>query len=294
MKPFPSGLGVALVTPFKSNGDVDFTALDALVDHVIDGGVDYLVMLGTTAETPTLFPDERNAVVARIKARNAGRLPLVVGLGGNNTAAVMNSIQTFDFDGVSAVLSVTPYYNRPSQRGLYEHFKAVASVSPVPIILYNIPGRTGVNMLPATTLKLAREVENIIAIKEASGDITQFEELLAGRPAGFYILSGDDALALPLIEQGGDGLISVAANAYPAHMSTMISAAMSHNGTVTAECWSKIAELEKALFAEGNPTGVKAALTVKGIIANHLRLPLVESSVELYEKIKRLAAEAGL
>lgn len=294
MKPFPSGLGVALVTPFENNGAVDFEALDALVDYVVENGVDYLVALGTTAETPALFPDERKEVLARIKRRNAGRVPIVAGIGGNNTAAVVDAVRDYDLEGVEAVLSVTPFYNRPSQRGLYEHFKAVASASPVPVILYNIPGRTGVNMLAQTTLKLAGETGNIIGVKEASGDMAQIEELIAGRPEGFHVLSGDDALALPLIEKGGDGLISVAANAYPALMSTMIKEALNGDGTEAGTHWQKIQEIVGALFAEGNPTGVKAALSCRGIIENRLRLPLVEATSELTARIHALTEAAGL
>lgn len=294
MKPFPSGLGVALVTPFKENGNIDFEALDALVDYVTANGVDYLVALGTTAETPALFPNERKEVLTRIKRRNAGRLPLVVGIGGNNTAAVVGEVQDFNLEGVDAILSVTPFYNRPSQRGLYEHFKAVADVSPLPIILYNIPGRTGVNMLPETTLSLARETANIIAVKEASGNLSQIGELIAGRPEGFSILSGDDALALPLIRKGGHGLISVAANAYPAIMAAMIEAAMKGCNDEAESCWERIAGIVEALFAEGNPTGVKAALSCKRLIENHLRLPLVPASVELTNKIRRLTSVNGL
>lgn len=294
MKPFPSGLGVALVTPFTKSGEVDFAALDTLVDYVITGGVDYLLALGTTAETPTLSVEECDAVIARIKARNAGRLPLVVGIGGNNTAAVVAAVRSFDLSGVEAVLSVTPYYNKPTQQGLYEHFKAIAAASPRPIILYNIPGRTGVNMIPSTTLRLAREFENIIGIKEACGDLVQIGEIIEGRPAGFFVLSGDDAMAIPLIEQGGDGLISVAANAYPRHISEMIYASMSQNKEKSAALWSKIADIEKALFAEGNPTGIKAALGIKGVINNVLRLPLVKATPELQGRIESLNASAGL
>lgn len=294
MKPFPSGLGVALVTPFSKSGDVDFAALSALVDYVIAGGVDYLVALGTTAETPALSFEEQFAVLERIKSRNAGRVPLVVGIGGNNTAAVASAVRSFDLNGVEAVLSVTPYYNKPTQKGLYEHFKVIAAASPKPVILYNIPGRTGVNMLPSTTLRLAREVNNIIGIKEACGDMAQIGEIIEGRPAGFFVLSGDDAMAVQLIEKGGDGLISVAANAYPRHMSEMIYAAMSQDKEMSAKLWSVIAEIEKALFAEGNPTGIKAALAVKGIINNVLRLPLVEASEELKNRLESLTASTGL
>ena len=294
MKPFPSGLGVALVTPFQDNGAIDFPALDALVDYVTAGGVDYLVALGTTAETPTLSTAERKAVLERIKSRNAGRLSLVAGIGGNDTAAVVAALHDFDLAGVDAILSVTPFYNRPSQRGLYEHFRAVADASPVPVILYNVPSRTGVNMQPQTTLKLAEETGNIIAVKEASGDMEQVDELIAGRPDGFHVLSGDDALAVPLIEKGGDGRISVVANAYPAYMAEMVGAAMAQDAKRSHRLWSDIAELEKSLFAEGNPTGIKAALSIKGLIANNLRLPLVASSPELSDRIRLLASEAGL
>lgn len=288
MKPFPSGLGVALVTPFTDSGKIDFEALDTLVDYVTANGVDYLVALGTTAETPVLFPDERKEVLSRIRRRNAGRLPLVAGIGGNNTAAVAAALEEYDLEGVDAILSVTPYYNRPSQRGLYEHFKTVAAASPVPVILYNIPGRTGVNMLAETTLKLACEADNIIAVKEASGNMDQIVELIAGRPSGFCVLSGDDALALSLIERGGDGLISVAANAYPALISRMVAAAISGSRDEAGECWKRAERIVEALFAEGNPTGVKAALAVKGIVRNRLRLPLVEASEGLMKEIAGL------
>lgn len=294
MIPFPAGLGVALVTPFKDNGEIDFTALDALVDHVIDGGVDYLVALGTTAETPALFPDERKAVLARVKQRNAGRKPIVAGIGGNNTAAVVAALKDFDLSGVDAVLSVTPYYNRPSQRGLYEHFRAVAEAAPVPVILYNVPGRTGVNMTADTTLRLARDTENILAVKEASGNLEQISEIIDNRPDGFHVLSGDDSLAVEIIKRGGEGVISVAANAYPSYMEEMISAAMSQDFNRAEELWQRGMPLVKSLFVEGNPTGVKAALNLKGIISNNLRLPLVKSTDELQDRIAQLAKEAGL
>lgn len=294
MELFPSGLGVALVTPFKDNGEIDFAALDALVEHVINGGVDYLVVLGTTAETPTLSREERWTVLDHVKARNAGRRPIIAGVGGNCTANVTADLRTLDSTGISAVLSVTPYYNKPSQRGLYEHFRAVADASPVPVVLYNVPGRTGVNMLPATSLRLARESDNIVAIKEACGDLAQIKALIAGRPQGFSILSGDDTLAVPLIESGGDGLISVAANAYPAHIKAMIAAAMANDHDRAEQLWQTARELVKALFEEGNPTGIKAALSLQGFIRNNLRLPLVPASAELSAKIGRLAAEAGM
>lgn len=296
MEPFLKGVGVALATPFRQDKDksIDFEALARLVDYVVAGGVDYVVALGTTAETPTLFPEERDEVLALVKRQVAGRVPVVAGIGGNNTAAVIKAIGSCDLDGVSAVLSVTPFYNRPSQRGLYEHYKVIAEASPLPVILYNVPSRTGVNMLPETTLKLARELANIVAVKEAEGSIGQLEALLAGRPEGFGVISGDDATALPLAEMGGDGVISVAANAFPHRYVKMIRDAFAGDTESARGVWREVAEVTKALFAEGNPTGVKAALHVRGIAQNVLRLPLVESSPELYGRIERLMREGGL
>ncbi len=288
------GVGVAMVTPFKPDKSIDFNAINLLIEHIIGGGVDYIVSLGTTAETPTLFPDERMAVLEHVKKCVGGRVPVVAGIGGNNTANVMKAIGDCDLSGVAAVLSVTPFYNRPSQRGLYEHYKAIAEVSPLPVILYNVPSRTGVNMLPETTLRLAHDFENIVAIKEAAGKVEQFEELIAGRPAGFGIVSGDDNMALPLIERGGDGLISVAANAFPAQYSRMITSALNGNMAEAHSRWEPLEQITRALFDEGNPTGIKAALAVKGIIGNTLRLPLVESSPELYAKIEGLIRKEGL
>lgn len=285
MNSFLKGLGVALVTPFRQGGEVDFPALERLVDHVIEGGVDYLVALGTTAETPTLFPEERDRVLDCIRRRNGGRRPIVLGMGSYNTAGLIEAIGRCDLEDVSAILSVTPYYNRPSQRGLYEHYKAIAAASPLPLILYNLPVRTGVNMLPETTLRLAREVDNIVAIKEACGDMAQFEQLLAGRPDGFRVISGDDNMALPLIERGGDGLISVGANAFPAYFAGMIAKTFAGRKMEADREWKAISDCVRALTEEGNPTGIKAALSAKGMIENILRLPLVEASPALYAKI---------
>ena len=261
---------------------------------MIEGGVDYLVALGTTAETPTLFPDERTAVLDHVKKCAAGRVPVVAGIGGNNTANVIRAIEACDTDGISAILSVTPFYNRPTQRGLYEHYKAIAAASSLPVILYNVPSRTGINMLPETTLKLAHDIDNVVAIKEAAGNVEQFEELLKGRPAGFAVVSGDDNMALPLIERGGDGLISVAANAFAVYYSQMIKKALSGDTKAAYADWDMISAVTRALFDEGNPTGVKAALAVRNIINNVLRLPLVESSGALYRKIENLIKEGRL
>lgn len=280
------GLGVALVTPFTDNGEVDYAALERLVDYVIEGGVDYLVVMGTTGETPTLALPERVAVLRAVKARNAGRLPLVVGVGGNDTARVVELIDQTNLDGVDAILSVTPFYNKPSQRGLFEHYKYIAERSPRPIILYNVPGRTGVNMTAETTLRIARECPNVVAIKEASGDIVQIKEIIANAPEGFLTISGDDSLALPIMQAGGVGVISVAANAFPCYFADLIGEQARGGSRANDEKFEKIRPTVKMLFAEGNPPGVKAALAVRGVVKNNLRLPLVPVSDELYESLR--------
>lgn len=277
------GLGVALVTPFTDKGEVDYAALERLVDYVIEGGVDYLVVMGTTGETPTLTLPERVAVLRAVKARNAGRLPLVVGVGGNDTARVVELIDQTNLDGVDAILSVTPFYNKPSQRGLFEHYKYIAERSPRPIILYNVPGRTGVNMEAETTLRIARECPNVVAIKEASGNLEQITRVIDGAPEDFLVISGDDSLALPIMKAGGVGVISVAANAFPEYFATLIANQIKVGcDQLNESLFERIRPTIKMLFAEGNPPGVKAALAVKGIVGNNLRLPLVAVSEELY------------
>lgn len=280
------GLGVALVTPFTDSGEVDYAALDRLVDYVTEGGVDYLVVMGTTGETPTLTLPERVAVLRAVKARNAGRLPLVVGVGSNDTARVVELIDQTNLDGVDAILSVTPFYNKPSQRGLFEHYKYIAERSPRPIILYNVPGRTGVNMEAETTLRIARECPNVVAIKEASGDLEQINRVIEGAPEGFLVISGDDSLALPIMKSGGVGVISVAANAFPRYFAELIRAQAEGGSDENDAKFEKIRPTIKMLFAEGNPPGVKAALAVRGVVSNNLRLPLVEVSEELYESLR--------
>lgn len=274
------------MTPFDRKGDVDFEALDRLVDHVTKGGVDYLVVLGTTAETPTLTHAEKDAVVARIIERNAGRLPIVVGVGGNCTANVVEQLQTSDFTGIDAVLSVTPYYNKPSQEGLFQHYKAVAAASPVPVILYNVPGRTGVNMSAETTLRIAREVKNVLGIKEANGCLSSMAKLLKDRPEGFLVISGDDGMTLPLASIGGDGVISVLANAFPANMTTMLGKAVRGDCKGAIEEFSRLSDLCQAIFEEGNPAGIKAVMGVKGMMEDVVRLPLVCCSPGLHSKIR--------
>lgn len=288
------GLGVALVTPFDANRQVDYNALGALVKHTIDGGVDYLVALGTTAETPTLSCEEKARVAECIKSCNIKKLPIVVGIGGNNTDEIIRSISKFDLSGVAAVLSVTPYYNKPSQRGMYEHYKAIAENSPVPIMLYNVPARTGVNMSAETTLKLAHTVDNICGVKEACGSVNQMAHILRDRPTGFIVTSGDDCMALPLISIGGDGVISVGANAFPKLFSQMIKAGFKGDIATASALQMRLLEAIEALFEEGNPTGIKSALTAIGLIENNLRLPLVAGSEALTGKFKMLIAKYNL
>ncbi len=294
MKNNIQGTGVALVTPFDASGKIDFEALGRLVRYVSDGGVDYLVALGTTAETPTLSQDEKREVLECIKANNVKTLPLVLGIGGNSTAETAQAFSRYDMNGVDAILSVTPYYNKPSQAGLFDHYRCLAIEAPRPIILYNVPSRTGVNMTAETSLKLAREVRNIMGIKEACGSINQMAHLLKGRPEGFRVISGDDGMALALGAMGGDGVISVAANAFPAQVAQMVRAIASGDVTSAAALNMQMLEVIDALFEEGNPVGIKTALTVKGLIHNSVRLPLVSGSDKLLNKIDALIKESGL
>ena len=289
-----TGLGVAIVTPFCADGSIDYPALRRLIRFVTDGGVDYLVVMGTTGETPTLTPEEKKEVLRVAKEENAGRLPLVVGIGGNNTANVVKTIAELDTEGVDAILSVVPYYNRPAQRGIYCHYAEIARSTKLPIILYNVPARTGVNMLPETTLALARDFDNIVAVKEASGNIEQIRQLIAERPIGFNVISGDDSLAISVIESGGEGVISVAANAFPKHFAKMLTAAKEGDKELSYAMWEQTRAAVKMLFAEGNPPGVKAALTIKGVIENNLRLPLVAVTNGLYREIEAEIREKGL
>ena len=288
------GVGVALVTPFDESGAVDYEALARVVAHVTEGGVDYLVALGTTAETPTLKREEKRSVVAFIKEHNTKRLPIVVGCGGYDTDDVVSCIKALDLDGVSAVLSVTPYYSKPSQEGLYQHYKKIADESPVPVLLYNVPSRTGVNMTAETTLRLAHEVPNILGVKEACGTVGQMMQVLCGRPEGFRVISGDDVMALPLEAIGGDGVISVVVNAFPHMLCGMMAAAGRGEYDVAAEIFRRLYPALEAMFAEGNPAGVKTALAVQGIIGNYLRLPLVPGTPRLVETFRELIETNGL
>ncbi|MEJ5264899.1 MAG: 4-hydroxy-tetrahydrodipicolinate synthase [Bacteroidales bacterium] len=281
-----SGTGVAIVTPFRSDDSIDFTALRNLVDFQIKNKIDYLVVLGTTGESVTLTTDEKRAVVDTVLEAANGRVPVVVGIGGNNTQDIINKIKHFDFTGIDAILSVSPYYNKPTQNGLYEHYKAIASTSPVPIILYNIPGRTGSNMCAETTLRLANDFKNIVAIKEASGMLNQIMEIIKGKPSHFEVISGDDLLALPIIALGGKGVISVVANAYPLQMSELIRLALAGKIEEARKIHYSLLTIINLLFAEGNPAGIKATLEIKKLTTAHVRLPLVKVSQATYAKIE--------
>lgn len=281
-----SGTGVAIVTPFRYDDSIDFTALRNLVEFQIENKVEYLVVLGTTGESVTLSADEKRAVVDTVLEAANGRIPVVVGIGGNNTQDIINKIKHFDFTGIDGILSVSPYYNKPTQGGLYEHFKAIASASPVPIILYNIPGRTGSNMCAETTLRLASEFKNIVAIKEASGNLNQIMEIIKGKPSHFEVISGDDLLALPIVVLGGKGVISVVANAYPYQMSELIRLALAGNIDEAKKIHYSLLTLINLLFVEGNPAGIKATLEIKKLTTAHVRLPLVKVSQATYAKIE--------
>lgn len=280
------GLGVALVTPFHSDGSVDHEALAELVQFQIANGTDFLCVLGTTAETPCLSAEEKRAVIQTVKQANAGRLPLMLGAGGNHTAQVIEYLQTEDLEGFEAVLIVTPYYNRPTQEGLFRHFQAVAKASPLPVVLYNVPGRTGVSLTAATTLRIAQECPNVVAIKEASGNIAQIEEIVEHAPEGFDVLSGDDAITFELFTLGAQGVISVVANAYPAAFGRMAHAAMEGDFGEALKAHRLLSKVYKLMTTDGNPAGVKALLAVQGKIANVLRLPLVPAREETTEALK--------
>lgn len=288
------GVGAAMITPFKSNGECDMEALGRMLDYVIDGGTDYIVALGTTAETPTLSADEKRQILDFTREKVAGRKPIVVGAGGNNTAELIRQIQTMDLEGISAILSVTPYYNKPSQEGLYLHYKAVAEASPLPIILYNVPGRTGVNMTAETTCRLAADCPNIVAVKEASGKIDQIDQIIKNRPKDFLVLSGDDGMTVDVMRKGGDGVISVAVNAFPKRFSHVVYLAKQGLFDRAAEAYEPLHEAVCALFEQGNPTGVKAALSLMGHIENSLRLPLVPATDLLIKKLEKLIREYEL
>lgn len=282
------GMGVALVTPFDASGDIDFAALQRLVDYQIDCRADFLCVLGTTAETPTLTGTEQDAVRRAIVERNAGRLPILLGVGGNSTRGVVDRLSQGDWDDVDAILSVVPYYNKPTQQGMYAHFRAIAESTDLPIILYNVPGRTGVNMLPETTLKLAADCKNIVGVKEASGNMEQIIHILNHRPQGFKVFSGDDGITLPLIEQGADGVISVIGNAYAEEFAQMVRLALSGDHAIASAINERLSSFYDLLFVDGNPAGVKCLMHLRGMLENVLRLPLVPASQETQHKLSAL------
>jgi len=282
------GMGIALITPFKSDYSVDYDALRHLVEFQVSAGADFLAVLCTTAETPTLTAEERAEVRKVVTETVRGRVPIVLGCGGNNTAAIVNELKTGDWRGVDAILSVVPYYNKPSQEGLYQHFKAIAEASPVPVILYNVPGRVGVNMTAETTLRIANDCENVIAIKEASGNFDQIDDIIKKKPARFNVLSGDDGITFPLITLGATGVISVIGNALPKEFSRMVRLALNGDYANAREIHHRFKELYSLLFVDGNPAGVKAMLNAMGYCENVLRLPLVPSRISTFEKISNI------
>lgn len=288
------GLGIALITPFKANGTIDTDALVRLVEYQIKNGADFLCIMGTTAETPTLTRDEKRWLKEMLVERVAGRVPLLMGCGGNCTAAIVEELQSTDWKGIDGVLSVCPMYNKPSQEGLYQHFRAIAQASPVPVVLYNVPGRTGVNMTAETTLRLARDFENIVAIKEASGNITQMDDIIKNKPDGFDVISGDDGITFPLITLGAVGVISVIGNALPREFSRMVRLALRGDYASALHIHHKFAELFKLLFVDGNPAGVKAMLHAMGMIENQLRLPLVPTRLTTMEQISSILRELNI
>ncbi|WP_424000403.1 4-hydroxy-tetrahydrodipicolinate synthase [Maribacter sp. IgM3_T14_3] len=279
------GAGVALITPFTEDGSVDVEALRRVVAYSIEGNIDYLVVLGTTAESVTLSKAEKQLVMRTVEDANRGALPLVIGIGGNNTMALVEELQTADLSAYDAILSVSPYYNRPTQEGIYQHFAALSQASPLPIILYNVPGRTGSNMLPETVVRLAKKFDNIVAVKEACGDMTQVQELISKRPAGFLVLSGDDITALPTIVAGGDGVISVIGQGLPEEFSKMVHEGLAGNTEVAYSYHYRIQDGMKLIFEEGNPAGIKVIFEYLGLTKPFVRLPLVAASDALKHRI---------
>jgi 4-hydroxy-tetrahydrodipicolinate synthase len=285
------GTGVAIVTPFKNDSSIDFAALGRVVNHVINGGVNYIVVMGTTGESVTLTKDEKKAVISYVVEVTDSRVPLVIGIGGNSTQEVINCIRHSNLTGVDGILSVAPYYNKPNQRGLYQHFKAIATCSPVPVIMYNVPGRTCSNISSDTCIELANEFENIVAVKEASGDIAQIMRIIKSKPDNFNVISGDDMLTIPIVASGGSGVISVLANAFPAATSDLVTNALKSNYKSAREIQLRYLEMIELLFIDGNPSGVKAMLNIMGLCQNNLRLPLVPVNRAIYTRIQKAIEE---
>lgn len=284
------GLGVALVTPFNKDKSIDFEALGRLLDHTISGGADYLVVLGTTAETPSLSEEERLSVRNFILGKAKGKISLILGYGSNNTAALCRDLEKDDYGDFDAILSVVPFYNKPSQEGIYHHFEAVATSSRLPVILYNVPGRTGVNMTAETTLRIASDFKNVIGIKEASGNMTQIDDIISHKPEGFELVSGDDGLTYPLLTMGAVGVISVIGNAFPREFGRLVRLCLDKDYDRAREIHYKFDELFRLMFVDGNPSGVKCLLHALGMMENELRLPLVPTKISTDEKIRSILA----
>ncbi len=285
------GTGVALITPFNEDFSIDFVSLEKLINHAIDGGVDYLVVLGTTAETCVLSRNEKEQIVAFCKRINNERLPIVLGLGGNNTLALVEELKNANYQGIDAILSVSPYYNKPSQEGIYLHYKMLSEASPLPLVIYNVPGRTASNISAETTLQLANNVENIFAIKEASGDISQIEHIINNKPDGFLVFSGDDALTSRIIEIGGDGVISVIGQSHPGLFSKMVKAGLNGKVKEARLLHEQLNPIYQPLYSDGNPSGIKAALSLLGICKNILRPPLVPVSNNTFNKLNKVLGQ---
>ena len=287
-------MGVALITPFKEDESVDYEALGRLVDYQVQNGTDYLVVLGTTAETPTLTEEEKRNIIDLVVNHVRGRIPIVLGVGGNCTRNVVEQLKNGDFTGIDAILSVVPYYNKPSQEGIYQHYKAIANATKLPIILYNVPGRTGVNMTAETTLRIAREFENVVAVKEASGNITQMDDIIKNKPDRFNVISGDDGITFPLVTLGAIGVISVIGNALPREFSRMVRLALAGDYDSARTIHHSFTELFSLLFVDGNPAGAKSMLSMMGFIENKLRLPLVPTRIVTYEKIREVLRQLSI
>lgn len=285
------GTGVAIVTPFHNYGTIDFGSLERLINFIIEDGIDFIVALGTTSEAPTLTDDEKSAVMDVVLENVNGRVPVVMGMGGNSTQTLVSKIKKMDFEGIDAILSVAPYYNKPSQRGIYNHFKAIAASCPVPVILYNVPGRTSSNIEAETTLNLARDFDNIIAIKEASGNFAQVMDILREKPNGFEVFSGDDAITFPMMTLGATGVISVVANAYPKPFSDMVRLIKSGDYENARRIHYSLIPIMQQMFADGNPAGVKVALEAMGLLKNNLRLPLVKANKSVNLALNALVAD---
>jgi len=288
------GMGVALITPFKEDESVDYEALGRLVDYQVQNGTDYLVVLGTTAETPTLTEEEKKEIVSLVVSKVRGRIPVVLGLGGNCTRSIVEKLKNDNFDGIDAILSVVPYYNKPSQEGIYQHYKAISEATTLPIVIYNVPGRTGVNMTAQTTLRIARDFKNVVAVKEASGNITQMDDIIKNKPANFEVISGDDGITFPLITLGAVGVISVIGNAFPKEFSKMVRLALNGDYNNALTIHHRFTELIELLFVDGNPAGVKSILNTMGYIENKLRLPLVPTRITTYEKIREVLRQLSI